>query len=456
MLPPAVRHEQHQALGHREAHAEHEHGDGDGDADKLVEPGEGPHRQQGQHQHEEAEEEREGVEGVGEDLGQEGREVAGPHDAAYAGVILEPVRRYQGAQHGGEGGHVDRAGTNSALVPAMTVAVAVGVVRRVRAHALEDVLEVVAQQVEAAEDKEDAHGEAGQHLDALQAEGVPDGAAPPHLEVAQHIDAHADGGGPNVEEDQVRERRHGEGPSRAEENVAGHAGVAQAPVQPDPLVLMHRAPCFLERRHGEGGGEDGRRSRWWLLEDLVLGAYGRVFVPVATALADVLVVVVNVSQAHSANLWCIMGWDKRTDLTGEVDMDWVWKLKGPGAGAAGTSPFSERADSVDILLAGRLMLRGVSGRRREALFGESSKPPMSFQLPMLLVALAREAGRSTSKSLSRARSRSTTSSSGGGSTSRGGVGDGGGKSGGRPDAMCLSRTGRRHGEEGRHTADLSL
>lgn len=127
-------------------------------------------------------------------------------------------------------------------------------------------------------------------------------------------------------------------------------------------------------------------------------------------------------------------------------MDCVWKLKGPGAGAAGTSPFSERADSVDMLLAGRRMLRGVSGLRRAALFREGSRPPMSFQLAVLLVALERESGRSRaqSRSISMSASESTTSSSGGGSMRRGGVGEGGGRAEDRPEAMCLSRTAMRH------------
>lgn len=127
-------------------------------------------------------------------------------------------------------------------------------------------------------------------------------------------------------------------------------------------------------------------------------------------------------------------------------MDWVWKLKGPGAGAAGTSPFSEKADSVDMLLGGRRILRGVSGLRKAALFlGEGSRPPMSFQLAVLLVALDRERGRSKSASRSISMSASGSSSSGGGSTRRGGVGEGGGRDDDRPEAMCLSRGG----EDGR-------
>jgi hypothetical protein len=139
-------------------------------------------------------------------------------------------------------------------------------------------------------------------------------------------------------------------------------------------------------------------------------------------------------------------------------MDWVWKLKGPGAGAAGTSPFSERADSVDMLLAGRRISRGVLGLRKAALFlGEGSRPPMSFQLAVLLVALERETGRSKSaSSRSISISASGSRSSGGGSTSRGGVGEGGGTADDRPEAMCLSRTRRWHGDGGGTPADLPL
>lgn len=137
-------------------------------------------------------------------------------------------------------------------------------------------------------------------------------------------------------------------------------------------------------------------------------------------------------------------------------MDCVWKLKGPGAGAAGTSPFSGRADSVDMLLGGRRMLRGVSGLRRAAL---GSRPPMSFQLAVLLVALERESGRSreqSSRSISMSASGSTSTSSGGGSMRRGGVGEGGGRADDRPEAMCLSRTANRHGEGGTRADLLSL
>jgi hypothetical protein len=121
-------------------------------------------------------------------------------------------------------------------------------------------------------------------------------------------------------------------------------------------------------------------------------------------------------------------------------MDCVWKLKGPGAGAAGTSPVSERADSVDMLLAGRRMLRGVSGLRKAALLRGERSRPVSFQSAALLVALQREAGRSNSASRSIWMSASKPSSSGAGSTRRGGVEEGGGRAEDKPEAMCLSRT----------------
>lgn len=158
-------------------------------------------------------------------------------------------------------------------------------------------------------------------------------------------------------------------------------------------------------------------------------------------------------------MWVIGKRQQLTDLTGEVDMDCVWKLKGPGAGAAGTSPFSERADSVDMLLAGRRMLRGVSGLRRAALFREGRRPPMSFQLAVLLVALEREPGRMSraqSRSISISASTSTSLSSGGGSMRRGGVGEGGGRADDRPEAMCLSRRARRHRERRHRGGSISL
>lgn len=69
---------------------------------------------------------------------------------------------------------------------------------------------------------------------------------------------------------------------------------------------------------------------------------------------------------------------------------------------------------------------------------------MSFQLAVLLVALELESGRSSAESRSISISASGSSSSGGGSTRRGGVREGGGRDDDRPEAMCLSRTGRRH------------
>lgn len=78
---------------------------------------------------------------------------------------------------------------------------------------------------------------------------------------------------------------------------------------------------------------------------------------------------------------------------------------------------------------------------------------MSFQLAVLLVALEREPGRMSraqSRSISISASTSTSLSSGGGSMRRGGVGEGGGRADDRLEAMCLSRTAKRHeGKEAR-------
>jgi len=83
--------------------------------------------------------------------------------------------------------------------------VTVGVVRSVRAEGFEKVLQVVGDEVEAHEDEEDGHAEAGDDLGALKAEGMADRAPFPDLEIAEDVDADADGGADGVEEDEVGE-----------------------------------------------------------------------------------------------------------------------------------------------------------------------------------------------------------------------------------------------------------
>lgn len=134
---------------------------------------------------------------------------------------------------------------------------------------------------------------------------------------------------------------------------------------------------------------------------------------------------------------------RRTDFTGEVEMNCVWKLKGLGpaeVGVAALTATSGRADS-DILLVGRRGEAASSGlRKARSREGESS--PMSFQLPEWLPLLERDRGRSRSMS-------SSTSSSGGRSRL-------GGMMVGRPDAMTGRGKGRGRRGGGRRRRKVIL
>ncbi len=88
---------------------------------------------------------------------------------------------------------------------------AVAVVRFMRSHALEHVLQVVGDEIQAHEEEEDGHGETGEDFGALEAEGVADRGALPYFEVAKDIDDDAEHGAEGVEEDEVREGGEGEG-----------------------------------------------------------------------------------------------------------------------------------------------------------------------------------------------------------------------------------------------------
>lgn len=103
-------------------------------------------------------------------------------------------------------------------------------------------------EIEAAKNKEDGHGEAGEDLGALEAKWVADGGAAPYFKVSEDFDGNADGGGPHVKEDEVGEGCHGKRALGAEEDVEGHGGVAAAPPQPGALVALHAAPGFAEGR----------------------------------------------------------------------------------------------------------------------------------------------------------------------------------------------------------------
>lgn len=115
-----------------------------------------------------------------------------------------------------------------------------------------------------------------------------DGATAPDLEVAQHVDGDADGGGTNVEEDEVRHGRHGKTARGTEEDIYGHGGVAQAPEESVALITGHTGPGLQHGGNGERSGEDGRGPLGRLLEDLVLGRYATVLVAMTSTFANVL------------------------------------------------------------------------------------------------------------------------------------------------------------------------
>lgn len=95
----------------------------------------------------------------------------------------------------------------------------------------------------------------------------------------------------------MRERRHGQAARGRVQHVGCDQRVAGAPEDAKPLRFVHVGgglPCFSQRGHGEGGGEGEGCARWWFEEDLVLCGYAAVFVSVASALADVLGVIVSI------------------------------------------------------------------------------------------------------------------------------------------------------------------
>ena len=226
------------------------------------------------------------MEGVGEDAGQAG-EVADAHDLADAGVVAQAVGADEGGEDGGEASSIYAAGGDAGGIGAGLGGVGVRVVRGVAADVLEQVLDGVADEVEAAEDEEDTHGEAGEDLGALEPEGVADATPLPDLEVAEDLNDDADEGGTDVEEDQVREGGHGQRPVRRQHHRGGDQQVAEAPVEPAALVSGHGPPRLLDGGDGQVAGQRQRRARRRFLEDLMLGADTRVLVFMTAALADV-------------------------------------------------------------------------------------------------------------------------------------------------------------------------
>lgn len=170
----AVAHQQHQALRDGESGAQDEHAGCDGGANQAVEPDEVGDADEREEEHQEGEAEREEVEGVGEDAGagEDAGEVweGHAHNAADAPVVAQAVGVDQRADDGGEAGQVDGAGLDVACAVGVAAVrmVRVGwMVGRVLADGFKHMFEVVGDQVEAAKDQEDGHGEASQHLGAL-------------------------------------------------------------------------------------------------------------------------------------------------------------------------------------------------------------------------------------------------------------------------------------------------
>jgi hypothetical protein len=160
------------------------------------------------------------------------------------------------------------------------------VVGDVAAGVLERVGEAVREQVDAHEEEDDARGEAGEDLAALEAKGAGDGAAAPDLEVAGDVDGDAEEGAERVEEEQVRERRRREAAVRARLHVGGHAEVAEAPEPAGRLGARHAGAELGQCGDGEGDGQGERRLGGGLEDDLVGDAAARVLV--AAAAAEVL------------------------------------------------------------------------------------------------------------------------------------------------------------------------
>ncbi len=100
--------------------------------------------------------------GVAEHRGQR-LDACEAHGFADAGVVLEADGRDERGDDGGEGGGVDAAGGDAG--------VGVRVVGFVGAEGLEHVFEVVGDEVEAHEEEEDGHGEAGEDFGAFEAGG---------------------------------------------------------------------------------------------------------------------------------------------------------------------------------------------------------------------------------------------------------------------------------------------
>lgn len=165
-------------------------------------------------------------------------------------------------------------------------------------------------------------------------------------------------------------------------------------------------------------------------------------------LSDVLHVKARQSSSRDPMVVVLVAVVQRpTDFTGDVDMNCVWKLKGLAAGAEDAMAPSGPAES-DILLVGRLGETAASGLRNARSRG-ASRSSMSFQL-LALQLLAREGGRSLSRSMAS----SSSSSSGGGWTRSGRLG---GRSVGRPEAMGSKgeheeRRGQQEEEGGGPTA----
>ena len=100
------------------------------------------------------------------------------------------------------------------------------------------------EEIQAHEEEEHGHGEACEHLGALEPERMPHAAAGPHVEVTEHVDGDAQHSAQGVEEDEVRERGRGERALRAPKRVGGYRHVTDAPPEARVLLPGHAPFAF--------------------------------------------------------------------------------------------------------------------------------------------------------------------------------------------------------------------
>lgn len=121
--------------------------------------------------------------GITED-GREGLYVGEAHGFANSGMVFEADGRDESCDYGEDSCGVDAAWGDSVM--------GMWMVRGVGAEGFEDVFEIVGDEVEAHEEEEDGHGEAGKDFGALEAERVADAGPFPDFKVAEDVHDYAD------------------------------------------------------------------------------------------------------------------------------------------------------------------------------------------------------------------------------------------------------------------------